>query len=149
MDKTIYRSQPCPHCGAFTNRAFGTDAIIVKNNQILLAKRRVDPFKGYWAIFGGHINWDEKPIESLKREIKEEANLEIKSAKLLDVYGDPQRHPKQTIIVVYVVEPVNMNAKAGDDIEEVKWVDLDAIPQNLAFDHNKIISDYLNRKDQF
>lgn len=142
MDTSIYRTQPCPHCGAFTNRGTSVDMIIMQGDQILLGKRKAEPFKGSWGIFGGFIEWDEKPEDAVIRETKEESGLDVISMKLLGVYGDPHRHPRQVITLAYKVE-VKGEAKAGDDIEEIKWVNKDAIPKDLAFDHNTILKDYL------
>lgn len=142
MDTSIYRTQPCPHCGAFTNRGISVDMIITRGDEILLAKRGAEPFKGFWGIFGGFIEWDETPEDAVIRETKEEAGVEVTSMKLLGVYGDPKRHPRQVITLVYKVE-ITGEPEAGDDAEEVKWVNKDAIPDDLGFDHNQILKDYL------
>lgn len=65
------------------------EAIIVnKNNEILLQKRTFD-YKfapgGLWTLFGGEIKNKESPEQSLKREIKEEINYDIKEFNLLNV----------------------------------------------------------------
>lgn len=143
MDKTIYRTQPCPNCGAFTNRGTSVDMIITKNDQILLLKRKAEPFKGYWGIFGGFIEWDESPEDAVRRETKEETNLDVIDMKLIGVYGDPKRHPRQVITIVYKIE-VTGEPQAGDDAEEVKWFNKNNIPKNLGFDHNKIIDNFLH-----
>ncbi len=124
------------------NRGISVDMIITKGNQVLLVKRGAEPFKGYWGTFGGFIEWDETPEDAVRRETKEEAGVEVTSMKLLGVYGDPKRHPHQVITLVYKVE-ISGEPKAGDDAEDVKWVDNDKIPDNLGFDHNQILKDYL------
>jgi len=50
-------------------------AYIVRGEKFLLLKRNNPP--RIWAPPGGHLRRDENPIEGLKREIREETNLEI------------------------------------------------------------------------
>lgn len=54
---------------------FSVGAIIKKNGKILILDRLKPPFG--WACPAGHINKDETPEETLKREVKEEVGLEI------------------------------------------------------------------------
>lgn len=139
---SVPADKPCPHCGRYNNRGLSADAIIVRKGQILLGKRRGEPFKGYWGTFGGFVEWNETVEDTLRRETKEESGLDVTSSKLLGVYSNPARDPRGTITVAYVVE-VDGTPKAGDDIEDVKWFDLNALPK-LPFDHGQIIADYLS-----
>jgi ADP-ribose pyrophosphatase len=54
-------------------------AFIIKNNKLLIVKK--SPYEnidaGLWTIPGGKIEKDEPIIDGLKREVKEEVNLEI------------------------------------------------------------------------
>ena len=70
------------------------DAIITKNDKILLIKRRRKPFKDFWALPGGFVNYGEKVEDAVIREVLEETNLECKIEKLLGVYSDPNRDPR-------------------------------------------------------
>jgi 8-oxo-dGTP diphosphatase len=137
----LSNNQPCPHCGRYKNRRIAVDALIIKINKILLIKRRVEPFKDFWALPGGGIDFDQTAEEALRKEIIEETGLTMISAKFLDIYTEPKRDPKQVITLSYYVE-ADGEPKAGDDAEEYKWFDLDDLP-DLGFDHKKIIEDYL------
>lgn len=53
-------------------------AIIEKKGKILLTKRNVEPYKNYWCLPGGHIEWGEKAEEAIRREVKEETGLDFK-----------------------------------------------------------------------
>jgi 8-oxo-dGTP diphosphatase len=134
-------NKPCPHCGRYNNRRVAVDALIFQNNKILLIKRAVEPFKGFWALPGGGIDFDETAEEALQKEVIEETGLKLLSAKFLHIYTDPKRDPKQVITLSYYVEAEGQ-PKAGDDAKEYRWFDLQKLPE-LAFDHKKIIEDYL------
>lgn len=135
--------QPCPHCGRYKNRRVAVDAVIVQESKILLIKRGVEPFKGMWALPGGGVEFDETAEEALRKEVLEEAGLTVKSMVFLQVYTDPKRDPKQAISLAYVVHAEG-EPKAGDDARAYKWFGLHDLPE-LAFDHGKIIEDYLNK----
>ncbi|TAL47058.1 NUDIX hydrolase, partial [archaeon] len=52
-------------------------AIIEKDGKILFTKRNHEPFKGKWALPGGHVEQNETVEDAVVREIKEETNLYI------------------------------------------------------------------------
>jgi 8-oxo-dGTP diphosphatase len=139
----LKNNEQCPACGRFANRGVTIDAIIVREGKILLIKRGVEPFAGFWALPGGYVEWDETTEDAVKREVQEETGFEVTSLKLIGVYSKPERHPRQCIDIAYLVE-VNGEVKVGDDAVEFKWESLENISE-LAFDHKKIIEDYLKK----
>ncbi|KUO75004.1 MAG: NUDIX hydrolase [Desulfosporosinus sp. BRH_c37] len=63
-----------------------TAAIILKDNKILIAQRAPDDkLAGKWEFPGGKIEPSETPQECLKREIREELDVEI---EVLDFFGE-------------------------------------------------------------
>ena len=56
---------------------------VVKDNKILLVQERTD---GLWALPGGWADVGEGPRSVLEREVWEEANLSVKSGKLVGLY---------------------------------------------------------------
>lgn len=54
------------------------DGLITKKDKILLIKRDIDPFKGFWVLPGGHVDYNEKVEQAIKREMKEELGTEVK-----------------------------------------------------------------------
>lgn len=136
---------PCPECGQYKNRGVSVDGIIIRDNKILLIKRGNEPFKGYWALPGGYVDWNESTEEAVAREVLEETGLKVNSCELIGVYSSPNRHPKQVINVAYRVATTG-EPKAADDALEFKWCSIDDLPAELAFDHKKIIADCLSKK---
>lgn len=63
-----------------------TAAIILKDNRVLIAQRAPDDkLAGKWEFPGGKIEQGETPQECLKREIREELDVDI---EVLDFFGE-------------------------------------------------------------
>ena len=119
------------------------DGIIYDNNKILLIKRRNNPFKGKWALPGGFVEYGEKTVDSVIREISEETGLNTRVNKLIGVYSDPDRDPRgHTVTVVYELLMISGKIESGDDACDIKFFEIDNSP-DLSFDHNLIIKDFL------
>ena len=58
-------------------------AIIIKENKVLATQRGYGEFKGGWEFPGGKIEEGETAEQALKREIKEELNINIDVDKYL------------------------------------------------------------------
>src|SRR3989344_8166368 len=137
----LNNSEPCSICGRYANRGVSIDAVIVKNGQILLIQRGVEPSKGFWGTPGGYVGWDESAEETVKREVKEETSLDVIETKLVGVYSSPTRHPKQVINLVYLTKVNNGEPKHSDDATDARWFSLEELPQQMALDHKQNIGD--------
>ena len=143
--RVLSNDEPCPECGRYANRGVSIDAIVVKDHQVLLIQRGVEPNKGLWGTPGGYVGWDESAEDTVKRELKEETNLDIENVKLMGVYSQPERHPKQVINLVYLAEGPIGKQKHGDDALDTKWFDLDSLPDKMALDHKQNIQDAIKK----
>lgn len=117
------------------------DGIILKDEKILLIKRKNEPYKDNWALPGGFVEYGETVEKAVIREVLEETGLQTEISKLIGVYSDPDRDPRgHTITTVYSLNIVKGDMKSGDDAKDVKFFDLKQLP-SLSFDHGKIIND--------
>jgi len=121
------------------------DIIIRYKGGILLIKRKHEPFKGKWAIPGGHLDEGESLEQAAVREAKEETGLDVKFLEQLHTYSDLQRDPRGHFITTVFYAEASGDIKAGDDAKEVEIFHLDKLPE-LAFDHKKILMDYNNEQ---
>lgn len=115
------------------------DALIVKNNKIVLVKRKYEPFKNFYALPGGLVN-KETIKQALVREVKEETNLEIEPIRIIGIYDNPNRDIRGIISIAWFCKLVKGKVEIGNEVSDVKFFDLNKLPR-LAFDHNKIIKD--------
>jgi 8-oxo-dGTP diphosphatase len=117
------------------------DAIIPHERGIVLIKRLNEPFKGFYALPGGIVEYGESVEDAVLREVEEETGLMGKIYKLVGVYSQPQRDPRGHFVsVCFIVMSEGGELKAGSDAREVKVFPLKELPR-LAFDHDKMIKD--------
>lgn len=135
----------------YKNPCATTDIILERDKQILLIKRKEEPFRGMWAFPGGHINYGEETIEKAAvRELEEETGILVKEKDLnfFRVYSNPDRDPRGHYIThVYIARNFNGIPYANSDAEDVRFFPLENIPK-LAFDHQRILNDYLGGKSE-
>ena len=65
-------------------KQLGSYGIIIDNDKILLIKKYGGPYDNKLDLPGGTIEFNEKPVETLKRELKEETGIDIKKYDLYD-----------------------------------------------------------------
>ncbi len=117
------------------------DGIIIEEGKVLLIKRATSPYKDHWALPGGFVELGETLEEAVAREVKEETGLQTKPVKLIGAYSDPGRDPRgHTITVAYLLKTINGNPKITHEAKEIGFFALDSLPENMAFDHEKIIN---------
>lgn len=124
--------------GPFTT----VDAIIELENGFVLIERSNPPFG--WALPGGFVDYGESLEEAVRREMKEETGLDLEDLKQFHTYSAPGRDPRFHTIATVFIAKAKGKPKAGDDaagLKIVKLNELEKIP--FAFDHKKIIQDYI------
>lgn len=122
------------------------DAVILRNDEVLLVKRKNPPFKDMWALPGGFVEYGETTEAAVIREVQEETGIVMKITGLVGVYSDPGRDPRgHTISVVYEGLRVAGEVVAGDDAVKAKFFNERRLPV-LAFDHAEILKDVIMRK---
>jgi 8-oxo-dGTP diphosphatase len=122
------------------------DALITKENNILLILRAHDPYAGYWALPGGFQELGEHPAKTAIREAREETGLIIKLESLLGIYVREINPGEYRQTVVYVAKPLRGKPKAGDDANDCQWFPIDQLPINTSPAHLKRITDYRGKR---
>jgi 8-oxo-dGTP diphosphatase len=64
----------------------GLGIIIMKDNQVLLGKRKGAHGEGTWAFPGGDLEYEEEFITCLNRELWEETGLKGDNFRIIDKY---------------------------------------------------------------
>jgi len=98
-----------------------TAAVIERDGKILIAKRRLgSTLGGKWEFPGGKIEPGETPEECLKREIKEELNIESEVGDFL-ISGKFTYCFVPIELLAYRVKHLSGDFKVNDH-EEIRWV---------------------------
>ena len=107
-----------------------------KNNKILLVKEGGDKYyeraKDVWGLPAGKVEWTESIENGLKREMKEELNIEVKPIGLIGVY-QYLRNDSQCIGFAFVADLIGReeNIKYNSrELHAIQWRDIDEILQS-------------------
>jgi 8-oxo-dGTP diphosphatase len=127
------------------NPAPTVDIIIeLQGGGIVLIKRK-NPPPG-WALPGGFVDYGESVETAAAREAQEETGLEVELVEQFHTYSDPGRDPRQhTISVVFIARAAG-EPRGADDAAEARVFEPGELPEQMAFDHRQIVSDYLKYK---
>jgi ADP-ribose pyrophosphatase YjhB (NUDIX family) len=102
-----------------------------RNDHVVLVKRAIEPGYGKWVIPGGFVDRGEEVLAAAVREAREEAGIEIRIDRLLNVYSYPGVAP---VIIVYVATMTGGTLACDDECLEVRLFAPGEIPwDDLAF----------------
>lgn len=139
----------CPRCGhpikKFLNPTPTVDIIIECVTEegkrgLVLIFRKNSPRA--WAIPGGYVDYGESLEEAAVREALEETSLDVMLQRQFHTYSDPRRDSRQHNISTVYLATARGTPRAADDAQEVEIFDRDNLPEDMAFDHRRILEDY-------
>jgi 8-oxo-dGTP diphosphatase len=121
--------------------------------HVLLVERGGAPHRGRWALPGGFVLPDEDVAAAARRELHEETGLDLDEhghLEQLATYGAPDRDPRGRVVSVahLALLPDLPLPVAGTDAAEAEWQPVataDRGRRRLAFDHDRILSDGVER----
>jgi ADP-ribose pyrophosphatase YjhB (NUDIX family) len=139
----------CPECGfrAYaSSKPTASGLVLGDDGRILLARRAQEPDRGKWDLPGGFLNEGEEPRDGLRRELMEEASLEVEPLEFFDVvvdrYGEGD-DSQWTLNLYWTCRVLRGEPKPADDVAELRWFARDELPPpaELAFRNNvKVLS---------
>jgi 8-oxo-dGTP diphosphatase len=117
--------------------------------QALVITRANEPFRGRPALPGGFLRGDEDIPDAAVRELAEETGLDGTRLHLeqLRAYGAPGRDPRGRVVSVafLAIMPDLPLPTAGSDASSAAWSPVDKVRGTLAFDHDEILADAVER----
>lgn len=111
----------------------GIGCVVFRGDQVLLVQRGKPPRIGSWSLPGGAQHLGETVEEAARRELHEEAGIEVGPMVLAIVVDaisrdDDGRALYHYTIIDFAAEWIAGEARAGDDVSAVAW----ARPDELA-----------------
>lgn len=121
----------CLSCGYihYVNPLPSVGIIAVKDGKCLLIKRGKEPGKGHWAPPSGFVEIGETLEDAAARELLEETGLKGHAIDLIGAYCEPNEVYGYVITVVYLFSIDEGEPMAGDDADDVKFIDLNEMPR--------------------
>ena len=114
------------HANSLNKERLVVSAALVNNNRVLVVRRSSnDSYPGMWEFPGGGVDNDETVVGAIKREVREETNLEIGEYPINEL----MIHPTRTAIrVVMLFECVNADTlRLSHEQDDFYWVDLKSL----------------------
>lgn len=114
--------------------------------QVLIGKRKMDPGRGEWTLYGGFVGSNESLEDAANRVILELTGMKGLYIRQVGAFGSVDRDPGERVISVSYCTLINV--EDYDDrlrIEHgLEWVSLKKLPR-LYSDHNKMITDAISQ----
>ena len=98
-------------------------AIIKKDDFYLIAQRLKGEFAGLWEFPGGKLEEGETPVQALKREIKEEMDIEIYNLNMACYFCEIRKEPSY----LYDHAAIRWFHINEETIKSIHWVPADAL----------------------
>ena len=115
-------------------------------NGVVLIERKNAP--SGWALPGGFVEYGETLEQAAVREAKEETSLDIELVRQFHAYSDPNRDPRGHTITTVFIATAEGTPRAHDDARAVAVLRPEEVRVPLAFDHRKILDDYIAWKKE-
>jgi 8-oxo-dGTP diphosphatase len=100
-----------------------TAALIIERGKILVTQRREKSPQGLlWEFPGGKVKEGEEPREALRRELKEELDVEVKVGMIFDVVFYP--YPDYPILLLVYRCQIEKGSLKPIGCHDLRWVNL-------------------------
>ena len=109
--------------------------------RVLIGRRKMDPGRGEWSLYGGFVRSDENIEEAANRVLYDLTGLRNLYMRQVGAFGSVDRDPGERVISIAYYALINV--KDYDDHlrkeHGVEWVNIDEIPE-LYSDHKEMIA---------
>ena len=114
----------------------GVGILLVRNEKLLLVKRKFNPDANYWSIPGGHLELGERTEAAAEREGFEETGFKVRVSKLAGIidkimYDDDKKIEYHYVLINYFVDQID------GKIDQTPIPDSDALDAKFV-DFNKL-----------
>lgn len=121
--------------------------LVVNNGKILLAKRAIEPRKGFWNLPAGFLENGETVEQGAAREVLEETGLIVETKEIISIYSILE---SQQVYILFMANVLAGKAQVTNESLEVEFFDIKNIPwSELAFSSTIFtLKHYVNSKNK-
>jgi len=110
----------------------GVGGGVLREDRVLLVRRKREPAAGLWSIPGGVVRLGETLEEACRREVLEETGLEVEPVRPVWAFDLIERDGSGVrfhyVVVDLLCVPVGGSLRPGGDAKEVRWFRLSEVP---------------------
>ena len=108
--------------------------------KILIGRRKMDPGRGEWSLYGGFVRNDESVDDAANRTLFELTGMRNVYMRQVGAFGSVNRDPGERVVSVAYYALINVKDYDDKLLKEhdVEWVDIEQVPQMYS-DHNLMI----------
>jgi ADP-ribose pyrophosphatase YjhB (NUDIX family) len=137
--RTVYRWRQT----RFTAGVVGV--VLNDGGQILLVEHVFHPSEP-WGLPGGWLEGDESPVDCLRRELREEAGIEVTGERPLAI--EQSRRHRHHLDIAFLCHAENDVQALSTELVDYRWVSLDALPPMTPFNQAAIAALERQRDDK-
>ena len=110
--------------------------------KLLIGKRKLNPGKGEWSLYGGFVLANESLEQAATRTLESLTGLENIYMTQVGAYGAVDRDPGERVISIAYCSLINVSDynEAQQTEYGVEWVSLDELP-DLYSDHKMMVTE--------
>ena len=108
--------------------------------RVLMGKRKMDPGRGQWSLYGGFVGEDESVDDAAKRVLYGLTGLENLYMKQVGAFGDVDRDPGNRVVSIAYYSMINVADydQAQQETHDVAWVNIEHLPEMFS-DHLQMV----------
>ena len=108
--------------------------------KILIGRRKMDPGRGEWSLYGGFVASEESVDDAASRTLYELTGMKNVYMRQVGAFGNVDRDPGERVVSIAYYALINVKDYDDELRREhgVEWVNVEEIPQ-LYSDHNLMV----------
>ncbi len=137
----------CPGCRFvfWQNPVVGVAVIVQDNDRLVMARRARGPYQGAWCIPCGYVEYDEEVRQAAQREFQEETGLLVEVGEVYAVHSNFHNPLSHSVGIWFRGTVLSGTLCPDDDVDQVAYVSLQALPAPIAFPTDQLVLAQLQR----
>ncbi|MEM9393364.1 MAG: NUDIX hydrolase [Pseudomonadota bacterium] len=112
-------------------------AVLIRDDMVLLVRRRNEPDAGRWGFPGGHVDFGETAMDAAVRELREETTITGRPIRYLTNVDVIERDDTGSIRFHFLLAAVLCDYASGepsarDDVSEARWWSVEDVRKGVV-----------------